>query len=86
MGYDCIEHDVNTISVCVCMTIVYSTQKKREFHYLLFQHTLGYECMDDVNNIARCVFMTIAYSALKKKALKQAVSHHFSYKYHQKLH
>ena len=40
LGYDCIEHDVNTISVCVCMTIVYSTQKKREFHYFCCRYYL----------------------------------------------
>ena len=40
LGYDCIEHDVNTISVCVCMTNVYSTQKKREFHYLSCRYFL----------------------------------------------
>ena len=33
MVYDCMEHDVNTIAVCVCMTIVYSTLKKRDFPY-----------------------------------------------------
>ena len=32
-GYDCIEHDVNTIAVCVCMTTVYSILKKGDFHY-----------------------------------------------------
>ena len=30
MGYDCMEH-VNTIAVCVYMTIVYSTLKTRDF-------------------------------------------------------
>ena len=32
-GYDCIEHDVNTIAVCLCMTTVYSILKKGDFHY-----------------------------------------------------
>ena len=40
LGYDCIKDDVNTISVCVCMTIVYSTQKKREFHYFCCRYYL----------------------------------------------
>ena len=30
-GYDCIEHDFNTIAVCVCMTIVYCILKKKRF-------------------------------------------------------
>ena len=34
MGYDCMGHDVDTIAVCVYMTIVYSTFKKR---FSLFQ-------------------------------------------------
>ena len=32
-GYDCIENDVNTIAVCVCMTIVYCILKKRRFSW-----------------------------------------------------
>ena len=40
LGYDCIKDDVNTISVCVCMTNVYSTQKKREFNYLSCRYFL----------------------------------------------
>ena len=40
LGYDCMEHDVSTISVCVCMTTVYSTQKKREFHYFSCRYYL----------------------------------------------
>ena len=41
LGYDCIKHDVNTISACVCMTTVYSTQKKKtEFHYLSCRYYL----------------------------------------------
>ena len=32
MGYDCMEH-VNTIAVCVYITIVYSTLEKRDFPY-----------------------------------------------------
>ena len=68
-------HDVNTISVCVCMTIVYSTQKKENFNILaadaicsctevvdeLFQRTLGHECMEPyVNTINLCVYISIA--------------------------
>ena len=75
LGYDCIEHDVNTISVGVCMTNVYSTQKKKKFIILaadtfcscteavdeLFQHTLAYKCMElYVNTITICVYMSIA--------------------------
>ena len=78
MGYDCMEH-VNTIAVCVYMTIVYSTQKKKEIFLIsaadticscteavdeLFQHTKGYDCMEHyVNTIAAYVYMFIAYFA-----------------------
>ena len=75
LGYDCIEHDVNTISVCVCMTIVYSIKKKENFNISaanaiccctevvdeLFQRTLGHECMEPhINTITICVYMSIA--------------------------
>ena len=82
MGYDSMEH-VNIIAVCVYMTIVYSTLKKKEIFLIsvadticrcteavdeLFQHTLGHECMEHyVSTIAMCAYMSIAYSALKKK-------------------
>ena len=34
----------------------------------LFQHTMGYDCMEhDVNTIAACVYMSIAYSAKKNR-------------------
>ena len=32
LGYDRMEH-VNTIAIFVCMTIIYSTWKKGDFHY-----------------------------------------------------
>ena len=40
LGYDRMEHDVNTIAVCVCMTIVYSTWKKGDFHYFSCRYYL----------------------------------------------
>ena len=59
MGYDCMEHDVNTIAACVYMSIAYSAKKKQIFIIVAadticscteavdeqFQHILGSECM-----------------------------------------
>ena len=57
MGYDRMGHDVDTIAVCVYMTIVYSALRKKEIFLIsaadticscteavdkLFQHTIAY--------------------------------------------
>ena len=61
MGYNCMDNDVNTIPVCVYMTIVYSALRKKEIFLIsaadticscteavdeLFQHILGHQCME----------------------------------------
>ena len=40
MGYNCIEHDINSIAVCVYITMVYSTLKKGDFHYFSYRYHL----------------------------------------------
>ena len=77
LGHECMERDVNTFSICVCMSIACSASKTADFHYFpadticscieavneLFQDTMGYDCMGhDVDTIAVCVYMTIVYS------------------------
>ena len=39
LGYDRMEH-VNTIAIFVCMTIIYSTWKKGDFHYFSCRYYL----------------------------------------------
>ena len=40
LGCEWIDHYDNTISICVCMSIAYSTLKKTDFHYFSFRYHL----------------------------------------------
>ena len=96
MVYDCMEHDVNTIAVCVCITIVYSTLKKKRFS--LFQLQIPYaaalklltSCFSTPWVMTAWNMMSIlllhVYICVLLILLKNTDFHYCSCRYHLQLH